>query len=306
MSLHTHYDNLKVTRRAPIEVIRAAYKAMAQKYHPDLNGGNAEALRVMTVLNQSYDVLSNPLKRAEHDAWIAQQEAPPVQHAQAKQPQPPSPPPPKPSPSPAPNSVRPSANVPSPIVKLFRHILNYWVIYLGLAIWVWYANTDHTSSSRASASAPTTAYRALAPQPPAYVKPTGSPLGYPWPQSAGYVYGYPMLAQPGLSTVTIDNSSNSNEAFVKLMSLSTGTPMAMRHFFIPAHGQFTLSNVRAGSYDIRYKDLDSGQMTRSEAFTLIEVPTEDGTSYSNLRMTLYKVRNGNMQSYGISAADFGE
>jgi hypothetical protein len=306
MSLHTHYDNLKVTRKAPVEVIRAAYKAMAQKYHPDLNNNSAEALRVMTVLNQSYDVLSDPRQRAEHDAWIAQQEAPPVKHTQAKQPQPPSPPPPKPSPPPAPNPVRPSASEPSPIVKLLRHVLSYWVIYLGLGIWVWYANTDHTPSSRASASSPTPAYRAPAPQLPAYVKPAGSPLGYAWPQSAGYVYGYPVLAQPGLSTVTIDNSSNSNEAFVKLMTIDAGTPVAVRHFFIPAHGQFTLSNVRAGSYDIRYKDLDSGQMTRSESFTLIETPTEDGTSYSNLRMTLYKVRNGNMQSYGISAADFGE
>ncbi len=297
MTLHTHYDNLKVTRRAPIEVIRASYKAMAQKYHPDLNGGNAESLRIMKLLNLSYEVLSDPIKRAEHDAWIARSEATP------KPPAPP-PPPPKPSPSPDPYPVRPSVSAPSPIVKLIRHVLNYWVIYFGLAIWLWYANADHTSSSSASAPKPT--YRKPAQQLPAYVKPTGSPLGYAWPQSAGYVYGYPMLAQPGLSTVTIDNSSNSNEAFVKLMALDSGIPTAVRHFFIPGHGQFTLDNVRPGSYDIRYKDLDSGQMTRSETFTLIEAATEDGTSYSNLRMTLYKVRNGNMQSYGISASEFGE
>ena len=35
--MHTHYDNLKVTRGAPAEVIRAAYKALSQRYHPDKN-----------------------------------------------------------------------------------------------------------------------------------------------------------------------------------------------------------------------------------------------------------------------------
>ena len=36
--IRTHYDNLKVARDAPIEVIRAAYKSLCMKYHPDLNG----------------------------------------------------------------------------------------------------------------------------------------------------------------------------------------------------------------------------------------------------------------------------
>ena len=38
--VRTHYDNLKVARNAPPEVIRAAYKALAQKYHPDRNSNN--------------------------------------------------------------------------------------------------------------------------------------------------------------------------------------------------------------------------------------------------------------------------
>jgi len=75
--LHTHYDNLKVTRNAPPEVIRAAYKTLSQKYHPDRHPGkaNADAVRVMTLINQSYQVLSDPAQRATHDRWIAQQEA---------------------------------------------------------------------------------------------------------------------------------------------------------------------------------------------------------------------------------------
>ena len=33
-TIRTHYDNLKVARNAPPEVIRAAYRVLAQKYHP--------------------------------------------------------------------------------------------------------------------------------------------------------------------------------------------------------------------------------------------------------------------------------
>lgn len=41
--IHSHYDNLKVARNAPLEVIKAAYKTLSQKYHPDRNAGDAEA-----------------------------------------------------------------------------------------------------------------------------------------------------------------------------------------------------------------------------------------------------------------------
>jgi len=71
--LHTHYDNLKVTRNAPVEVIRAAYRAMAQKYHPDINS-SPTANNTMKLLNEAWEVLSDPLKRAEHDKWILEEE----------------------------------------------------------------------------------------------------------------------------------------------------------------------------------------------------------------------------------------
>jgi curved DNA-binding protein CbpA len=69
----THYDNLKVARNAPPEVIRAAYKSLSQMYHPDRNPGDAQATRVMAIINSSYDVLSNPDRRREHDKWISRQ-----------------------------------------------------------------------------------------------------------------------------------------------------------------------------------------------------------------------------------------
>lgn len=67
----THYDNLKVPRNATDKLIKASYKALMQKYHPDKYAGSPqEALRITKILNRSYHVLINPAKRAKHDQWI--------------------------------------------------------------------------------------------------------------------------------------------------------------------------------------------------------------------------------------------
>ncbi|MFL6708387.1 MAG: J domain-containing protein [Massilia sp.] len=72
--IHTHYDNLKVARMAPQEVIRAAYKALSQKYHPDKNPGDEKAARIMAIVNTAYGILADPVRRKEHDEWIAAEE----------------------------------------------------------------------------------------------------------------------------------------------------------------------------------------------------------------------------------------
>ena len=69
--LHTHYDNLKVARNAPPEVIRAAYKTLSQKFHPDRHPDNQSATRTFQIIHSAYEVLSDPVKRREHDQWIA-------------------------------------------------------------------------------------------------------------------------------------------------------------------------------------------------------------------------------------------
>lgn len=80
----THYANLRVARNAPPEVIRAAYKALMQKHHPDRNPGDAEAERIVRLLNTAYAALNDPKQRAQHDAWISTQKAQRLQ-AQLKQ-----------------------------------------------------------------------------------------------------------------------------------------------------------------------------------------------------------------------------
>jgi curved DNA-binding protein CbpA len=73
-SVPTYYDVLQVERSAAPERVRAAYRKLAQKYHPDKMPGNANAVRAMAAINAAYEVLSDPHRRAEHDLWIRRAE----------------------------------------------------------------------------------------------------------------------------------------------------------------------------------------------------------------------------------------
>lgn len=121
--IHTHYDNLKVTRNAPPEVIRAAYKTLSQKYHPDKHPGNADAARVMALINVSYQILADPVQRAEHDRWIAQQERLVMPAPSSSWPRQTS----SPQPNAAPHSA-PRAAVGAK-KGLVSHVLKHWLGY---------------------------------------------------------------------------------------------------------------------------------------------------------------------------------
>lgn len=69
----THYDNLKVARNAPPAVIKAAYRALSQQYHPDRNPA-PDAERIIRLINKAYDVLGDPTRRAEYDRELEAQE----------------------------------------------------------------------------------------------------------------------------------------------------------------------------------------------------------------------------------------
>ena len=73
-TLPTYYDVLQVERDATPERVRAAYRKLAQKYHPDKMPGNVNAGRAMSAINAAYEVLSDAHRRAEHDLWIRRAE----------------------------------------------------------------------------------------------------------------------------------------------------------------------------------------------------------------------------------------
>jgi DnaJ-class molecular chaperone len=64
-----YYRILGVLDDAEDIVIRAAYKALAQRYHPDKWTGNKdEANKRMSEINEAYGVLSDSAKRKQYDA----------------------------------------------------------------------------------------------------------------------------------------------------------------------------------------------------------------------------------------------
>ncbi len=128
--------------------------------------------------------------------------------------------------------------------------------------------------------------------------------GVPFPTKSGYLKGYPALSLGGYSSVTVDNSQNNSDVFVKLFSLDTTPPKAARVFFIRAHDTFTVKDIKPGSYDVRYRDLTSRVLSRTEQFNLKEVRTARGVQFSRLRLTLYKVLDGNMHIQPISEGEF--
>lgn len=67
----THYDILQVSYQASPSVIRAAFKALSQKWHPDKHQGTNEvAKQKFQKIKQAYDILSNPESRQEYDRRI--------------------------------------------------------------------------------------------------------------------------------------------------------------------------------------------------------------------------------------------
>ncbi len=63
----TYYDILEVTPSASQEVIRAAYKSLIQRYHPDRNPGDYAAATRTTTLVEAYQVLSDSARRTAYD-----------------------------------------------------------------------------------------------------------------------------------------------------------------------------------------------------------------------------------------------
>lgn len=61
-----YYEILQVSPNAEPEVIASAYRRLARKYHPDAYAG-PDATERMRELNEAYEVLSDPARRAEYD-----------------------------------------------------------------------------------------------------------------------------------------------------------------------------------------------------------------------------------------------
>lgn len=374
--MHTHYDNLKVSRDAPSEVIRAAYKSLSQKYHPDRHADAEEANRIMRLLNAAYEVLSDPVKREEHDRWIATQEKleaaqrsrrPPPRGAAAGVPPRPgtgTPPPagtrarPQPQPQAQAQARQDRARKPEPErtgrseraerpersersrpeaerarqraeagdqpmredgfrpARISGRSWSYLVYGLVIAaIVILLSDWVPTTSSAAPTPDATQAIATdTVPTAPAtsivstreetrYIRPTLTPKGDPWPERSGYLPGYPVLRTDGLSMLTVDNTRNKSDVFLKLVSTDTARPLPVRTSYVRSGTSFTMENIAPGNYDVRYRSLDTGEIFKSERFELKEIQEATGTSFAKNILTLYSVE-GKARNVSIPEREF--
>ena len=355
-NIHTHYDTLMVSQNASQEVIRAAFKSLSQKYHPDKNT-HPDADRIMQQFNESYAVLSDPIVRSRYDRLLNEYKRKSKEESQYEYAR-------TDTESGRQNKVV-IINIPDSIsldsVKekirnfvsskaqpakprskadvYFTNIVIISIVLISMFfIYIYESNLNNAADNVAeylseaqtyvqdaaselneaaeeyndyeqypsvsNFSENSSGYNGDLGQVSNISYRTHAPNGELYPSSAGYVAGYPQLNNNGASTLTIDNSQNTESVFGKLYYLDDLQPQAVRHFYIQGGGGLNLRNISAGNYDVRYKDLEGGTIAKSEPMLIEEYEDEYGSKFSEITMTLYKVSNGNMETYSIPESEF--
>jgi molecular chaperone DnaJ len=67
MAARDYYEVLGVKRDASADDLKKAFRHLARKYHPDLNKGSREAEEKFKEINEAYQVLGDPQKKAQYD-----------------------------------------------------------------------------------------------------------------------------------------------------------------------------------------------------------------------------------------------
>src|SRR5262245_63912620 len=67
MEYRDYYKTLGVSRSASAKEIKAAFRKLARKHHPDVNPGDKQAEARFKEINEAYEVLSHPDKRKRYD-----------------------------------------------------------------------------------------------------------------------------------------------------------------------------------------------------------------------------------------------
>ena len=65
-----YYEILDVSRVATYEEIKAKYRKLALKYHPDRNPDNKKAEEMFKKISEAYEILGDKEKRKKYDEKI--------------------------------------------------------------------------------------------------------------------------------------------------------------------------------------------------------------------------------------------
>ncbi|MEO6836483.1 MAG: DnaJ domain-containing protein, partial [Candidatus Tumulicola sp.] len=71
MPTKDYYEILGVARGVSGDEIKQAYRRLARKHHPDVSDDKSEAELRFKTINEAYEVLSDPAKRAQYDRFGA-------------------------------------------------------------------------------------------------------------------------------------------------------------------------------------------------------------------------------------------
>lgn len=69
MAFIDYYKILGVSKDIPQKDVRAAYRKRAKMFHPDLHPNDPKAKAKFQALNEAYEVISDPEKRAKYDKY---------------------------------------------------------------------------------------------------------------------------------------------------------------------------------------------------------------------------------------------
>lgn len=137
-----------------------------------------------------------------------------------------------------------------------------------------------------------------------HVVPSFAPNGSKWPVNAGYIQGYQHLNNTGYSSLKIDNTRGMGQVMVKLVYHARNSVYPVRVLYIPRGEFFVLNNINSGKYDVRYTILETGEIFKSLPIYLEEKVVGNRIQFSNHRMTLYGVPNGNSPRTKIGPSEF--
>jgi molecular chaperone DnaJ len=69
MSKRCYYEVLEVERTADDGVLKTAFRKLAMKWHPDRNPGDGDSEHRFKEINEAYDILKDPQRRAAYDRF---------------------------------------------------------------------------------------------------------------------------------------------------------------------------------------------------------------------------------------------